>query len=188
MTDLFDAAGSNVKTDFTLPEVHRLYDITKKINSKNIKSLSLNDANGKSLLTSYTTRDGESALAPTAGVDDFSSIQAFIHQQTSSNPVVRENAGIVVLNGTGTTGLASQVRTKLRIKDMNVIDIGDAQGNQAVTTIIDNSQGKKPSTRRALGQLFGSHFTTTNPYGNLYDADFIVVVGNDQLSKYVGSD
>ncbi len=188
LTDLFDAVGSNVKTDMTLSEVRRLYDLTKQISSKNIKSLSLNDANGKSLLASYTTRDGESALIPTAGVDDFSGIQAFVHQQTSSNPVVRENAGVVVLNGTGTSGLASQIRTKLRIKDLNVIDIGDAQGNQATTTIIDNSQGKKPATRQLLGQMFGNHFTTTNPYNGMYDADFIVVVGNDQASKYAGSD
>lgn len=184
LTSLFDAIGNNVQTDMTLPEVRRLYTLVKSINSKNIKSLSLNDANGKSLLASYTSRDGESALIPAAGVDDFSSIQAFVHQQTSSNPVVRENAGVVVLNATDSSGLASQVKTKLRIKDLNVIDIGDASSNQATTTIIDNSKGKKPSTRKLLGQMFGNHFTTTNTYGNMYDADFIVLVGSDQARNY----
>ncbi|HVX48336.1 MAG TPA: LCP family protein [Candidatus Saccharimonadales bacterium] len=183
LTSLFDAVGSNVKTDFKLPEVRRLYDLTKQVNSKNIKSLSLNDANGKNLLTSYTTADGESALIPAAGMDDFGDIQAFLHQQTSSNPVVREDASIVVLNAAGVDGLASQERTQLKVKDLNITGIGDAQADQATTTIIDASGGKKPSTKKYLGQLYGNHFTATNPYTNLYpDADFIILLGSDQAS------
>lgn len=183
LTSLFDAVGGNVKTDMTLSEVHRLYDLTKQINSKNIKSLSLSDANGKNLLASYHTRDGESALIPAAGVDDFSAIQAFVHQQTSSNPVVRENASVVVLNATGTSGLASQERTKLKVKGLNVTDIGDASGNQTTTSIIDNSGGKKPATRQLLVQLLGNHVTTTNPFGSTYDADFIILLGSDQAAN-----
>jgi LCP family protein required for cell wall assembly len=182
LTSLFDAVGKNVKTDFKLPEVRRLYDLTKQINSRNIKSLSLNDANGKDLLTSYTTADGESALIPAAGIDDFSAIQAFVHQQTSSNPVVRENASIAVLNATGVGGLASQERTKLRVKNLNVTGIGDALSDQATTTIIDNSHGKKSATHQLLKQLFGDHFTNTNPYKGMYgNADFIVLLGKDQV-------
>lgn len=183
LTSLFDAIGSNVKTDMKLSEVHRLYDLVKPINSKNIKSLSLSDANGKSLLTSYATRDGESALIPAAGLDDFSAIQAFVQQQTSSKPVVRENASVVVLNATGTSGLASQERTKLKIKGLNVTDIGDASSNQAATSIIDNSGGKKPATRKLLVQLLGNNVTTTNPYASMYDVDFIVLLGSNQASS-----
>lgn len=183
LTSLFDAIGGNVKTDMSLPEVHRLYDLVKPISSKNIKSLSLSDANGKNLLTSYTTRDGESALIPAAGIDDFSDIQAFVHQQTSSDPVVRENAGVVVLNATGMSGLASQERTKLKVKNLNVTDIGDAQTDQAKTSIIDLSGGKKPATKKLLTHLFGNNFTTTNPYGNTYDADFIILLGSDQAGN-----
>ncbi|HVV67210.1 MAG TPA: LCP family protein [Candidatus Saccharimonadales bacterium] len=182
LTKLSDAVGNNVKTDFTLSEVHRLVDLVKPIGSKNIKSLSLNDANGKDLLTSYTTADGESALIPAAGIDDFSDIQAFVHQQTSNNPVVRENAGVVVLNATDISGLASQERTKLKVKGLNITDIGDALTNQATTSIIDNSGGKKPATRQLLVQLFGNNVTTTNPYGDKYDADFIILLGNDQAA------
>jgi LCP family protein required for cell wall assembly len=183
LTSLFDAIGSNVKTDFTLGEVHRLYDITKPISSNSIQSLSLDKANGKDLLTSYTSEDGESALIPAAGIDDFSDIQAFVKQQTSTNPVVREDASVAVLNATDTSGLASAERTKLKIKGLNVTAIGDALSNQATTTVIDNSQGKKPATRALLGQLFGNHFTTTNPYAGMYDdPDFIVLTGSDQIS------
>jgi hypothetical protein len=98
--------------------------------------------------------------------------------------VVRENATVVVLNATNVDGLASAERTKLKVKGLNVTAIGDAQTNQATTTIIDNSNGKKPNSRALLVRLLGNHFTATNPYAGMYnDPDFIVLVGNDQASS-----
>lgn len=186
ITSLSDALGSNVKTDFKPSELRRLYEVTKPITGKNIQSLSLNDADGKELLDSYRTPDGASALIPAAGIDDFSEIQAFIKQHTSSNPVVRENARLAVLNASGSTGLASEMRTKLRVKDFNVTAIGDAMADQATTTIIDNSGGKKSATRKALQKTFGQQvtFTTANPYAGMYDSpDFIILLGIDQAAN-----
>jgi polyisoprenyl-teichoic acid--peptidoglycan teichoic acid transferase len=181
LASLSDALGNNVKTDFQLSEVRRLYDISKKINTNSIQSLSLNDADGQNLLASYTGYGGQSALIPAAGIDDFSEIQAFLKRQMSSNPVVQENASVVVLNGTDSAGLATKKRTVLTEKEINVDAVGDAQGVQAKTQIIDVSGGKKPATLAALKQLFGNSVTTTNPYANVYDTDFIVVLGADQV-------
>ncbi len=180
LSNLFDAIGNNVKTDFKLSEVHRLYDLSKTITNSAIQSVSLNSANGKNLLMSYTPPDGESALAPAAGLDDYSQIDAFLKQLMSSNPVVQEGASVVLLNATNTSGLATSERASLAAKNLNIAAIGDAQATQATTTIIDNSAGKKPATRALLGQLFGYHFTTSNPYNGLYTADFIVLLGSDQ--------
>jgi hypothetical protein len=189
LTNLSDAIGNNVKTDFKLSEVHRLYDIIKNINGGAIQSLSLNDADGENLLASYTSAQGQSALAPAAGVDDFSDIQSFIRRKTSSNPVVQEAAKIVVLNGTETNGLASKIKSQLKGKQMTVTDVGDAGSiTQATTAIINLSGIKKPATSAALAKMFGNHITTQNPYGTQYDADFIIVLGQDQASKNVSSE
>lgn len=75
---LMDSLGSNVKTDLKAGELRRLYGLSKEIPSSGIKSASLNDADGKNLLSSYRTRTGQSALVPLAGIDDYSSIQAYI--------------------------------------------------------------------------------------------------------------
>lgn len=183
LTSLSDAIGNNVKTDMKLNEVHRLYDLMKKINGGNIKSLGLNDDNGDSLLASYTSPNGQSTLIPAAGLDDYSDIKAFLSKQTSSNPVVQEGAKIVVLNGTTTYGLASKIQKQLKAKNMRVSDIGDAGNTAQVTsTIIDLSSGHKPGTKAALVKFFGNHSTTQNPYGTLYDADFIIVLGSDQAA------
>jgi LCP family protein required for cell wall assembly len=187
LSSLSDAVGNNVKTDLKLDEVHRLYDLSKKIDNGNIKSLSLNKAEGKNLLESYAAPGGQSALIPASGLDDFTDIQAFIKRQTSSDPVVQESARVVVLNGTETNGLAIKVKRQLSAKNFIVEAVGDAQtSGQATTTVIDASAGKKPSTRAALLKLFGNHVSGQNPYANIYDADFIVVLGADQTATTGG--
>jgi LCP family protein required for cell wall assembly len=80
--NLFDSLGNNVKTDFTVSDARRLYDIGKKVNSSQIKSVGLNNVNGQDLLQSYTANDGESALIPAAGLNDYNAIQAYLQQIT----------------------------------------------------------------------------------------------------------
>lgn len=181
LSSLSDAIGNNVTTDFNLSQVHRLYDITKAIKGSSIQSLSLNSANGMNLLTSYRSASGEEALIPAAGVGNYSAIQAFVAQQTTSNPVVKENASIVLLNGTGTYGLATRVKSQLVAQHFSVTQIGNANTTAQITaSIIDNSGGKKPATRAALAKIYGNNFTTENPYSGTYNADFIIVLGSDQ--------
>jgi LCP family protein required for cell wall assembly len=183
LNSLLSAIGNNVTTDFKLSEVHRLYDLTKQINGNNIQSLSLNQANGKNLLASYQAPDGESALIPAAGRDNFSALQAYIRQLTSSNPVVQEGAKIVVLNSTGTSGLATKVAHNLTADGLEVASVGDSPAPaQATTLIIDKSAGKKPATSALLQKTFGNHLTTQNTYGLTYDADFIIILGTDQVN------
>jgi LCP family protein required for cell wall assembly len=181
LTSLSDAIGNNVKTDFKLSEVRRLYDLTKNIGGGQIKSLSLNDDKGANLLKSYTSSNGQSALIPAAGVDNFDDIQSFIKRQMSSDQVVQEDARIAVLNGTDITGLGGRTKNQLKAYNLHVDKLDDA-GNtsQVTTTIIDLSGGSKPATRAKLAQIFGSHFTTQNPYGSLYSDDFIIIVGRDR--------
>jgi LCP family protein required for cell wall assembly len=75
---LFDSFGKNVDTDLKTSELRRLQQITKDVPNDKVKSASLNNVNGKNLLTSYTTRYGQSALIPAAGIDDYSEIKAFV--------------------------------------------------------------------------------------------------------------
>jgi LCP family protein required for cell wall assembly len=183
LSSLSDAIGSNVKTDLKLSEVHRLYDLVKNINGGAIQSLSLNKAYGKNLLSNYTSLDGQSTLIPAAGLDNFTDIQAFLQRAMSSDPLVQEGATIVVLNATDTSGIASAERTNLEAKNLQVLAAGNALSTQAVTSIIDNSGGSKPATRAYLAKTYGNNFTTANPYADTYNADFIILVGNDKIPK-----
>lgn len=77
---IFEAAGNNVKTDVTIHEVIPLYRLFVSVPNGNLKPISLRELNGANLLDSYTTPLGQSALIPTAGLDDYSQIKAHIKQ------------------------------------------------------------------------------------------------------------
>jgi LCP family protein required for cell wall assembly len=77
---LADSIGSNMKTNLHVNEMETLYSLTKNINNSNIKTDSLNDINGQTLLIDYTTYDGQDALIPSAGIGDYSQIQAAVQQ------------------------------------------------------------------------------------------------------------
>ncbi|HSW75183.1 MAG TPA: LCP family protein [Candidatus Saccharimonadales bacterium] len=78
--ELFDSFGGNIKTDLNVSQVRRAYSLMKKIPSNDIASAALNNGTDRTLLKNYTTPYGQSALIPTAGVDDFSGIQAYVQQ------------------------------------------------------------------------------------------------------------
>lgn len=75
---LFDSFGDNVSTDIQTTKIRRISQLAQKIPSSSVKSVSLNDIDGESLLTGYRSSNGQSALRPVAGIDDFSEIQALI--------------------------------------------------------------------------------------------------------------
>ncbi len=187
LSSLADAIGNNVTTDFTLSDIHSLYNIVKPINSSNIKSLNLDDANSNDLVEPYVSDNGQDALIPSAGKNDFSAIQAYVNQQISTNPVTQEAASVVILNATNTFGLAAKEKTALTTKGLNIDAIGNALSNQSTTTIIDNSGGTKPATRSLLVKMYGAHVSTQNPYQSSYQEDFIVILGADIASKDPGN-
>lgn len=183
--ELFDVVGKNMKTDLQPGEVRRIYDLSKQIKSSDILSLSLNDADGVNLLASYRTPDGASALVPAAGVDDYSDINAYIKKAMSSDPVVREAAKIVILNGGDITGLATKYSNILNNKGLNVVAVGDAPRQSGANVIIDQTtNNSKPGTKTRLQQLFpGSTETVRAASSSNYpSADFIVIFGTNQTA------
>lgn len=183
LNNLMDALGSNVTTDLQLSEVRRLIDIGRKVDNSKIKSLSLNSVDGKNLLANYTSSSGQSALIPAAGLDNFSDIKRYLAKVTSNSPLTKENAGLILLNATNTYGLASKNARTLESKGLYVISLADASGIQSTTQIINNTGTTKPVTLQYLEGIYGQNVTTTNPYAGKYNADFIIVLGNDQLSS-----
>lgn len=75
---LMDSMGNNVQTDLKSSEVKRLFQLSKQIPSSKVKSVSLDDADGKDLLKSYLNRKAQWTLIPELGVDDYTDIRAFV--------------------------------------------------------------------------------------------------------------
>lgn len=77
---LANAVGPNVKTDMSLNQMVTVYGHTQGIGNSSIKTVTLNNYQGRDLLQSYGTPDGQSALIPAAGFENWSQIQAAINQ------------------------------------------------------------------------------------------------------------
>lgn len=185
LTKLIDAVGNNVKTDLSVAEIETLYSDTKKIDDTKIDSYNINTLMGKdkTMLTNYTSPDGQSALVPAAGMDDFTAIKAQINKILTSDPIAKEGANVVVLNGTTTTGLALHEENKLSAKGMTV-SIGDAPAAQATTTIVDDSNGEMPNTLAYLKKKYSATVVTNAALTRAYPgADYIVILGQSAVPK-----
>jgi len=184
VSGLVDAVGKNVTTNLQLNEIETLYTYMKKIDDNQIASYNINTLEGpnNTMLQNYTSPDGQSALIPAAGVDDFSDIQAQIKKVLSGNQIAVEGATVVVLNGTETTGLAQVQESKLAAKGMNVSV--DNAPDQATTTIVDDSNGQMPATLAYLKKQYNA--TVVKDASLTYDypgADFIVTLGQNAAPK-----
>ena len=185
VADLVDAVGNNVKTDLKLNEIQTLYTYMKKVDDSKIDSYNVNTLKGKNstMLASYATPDGQSALIPAAGIDDFTDIQKQIKKIFTADPVSKEGAVTVVLNATDTVGLASTQQTKLTTKGLTVY-VGDASANQATNTIIDNSNGEMPNTLSYLSKQYKTTTITNTALTRAYpSADFILILGDSAVPK-----
>jgi polyisoprenyl-teichoic acid--peptidoglycan teichoic acid transferase len=189
ISQLFDVVGKNMKTDLQPSEIRRLYDINKQIKGSDVASLSLNSADGVNLLANYRSPDGESALAPAAGLDAFGAIQLYLKKQMTNDPVVKESAKVVILNGGDTTGLASKMSNYVTGKGINVVSVDDGPHTVGGNIIIDQTTkttsgaSAKPATKARLLQLFGSGSGTAAAGSAGYPtADFVIILGTNQAT------
>lgn len=178
ISNLMAAIGNNVTTDIQTKELQSMYSYAKEIDASKIDSYNINTLAGddKTMLQGYTV-DGQSALIPAAGIDDYSEIAAQIQKLFTATPVTKEAARVVVLNGTDAVGLARTQAAKLTEAGMNIV----AQGNatvQPTTTIVDMSAGKKPNTLADLKKRYTATVKADATLSASYpNTDFIVVLG-----------
>jgi LCP family protein required for cell wall assembly len=91
---LADAVGNNVQTDLSIGQMETLYEDTKGISDANIKTVTLNNYNGHDLLAGYLTADGQDALIPAAGLDDYSQIQSVVQSLAGSSPAISSSSSL----------------------------------------------------------------------------------------------
>jgi LCP family protein required for cell wall assembly len=183
VSSLSDAIGSNVQTDFKTDEVRRLYNLSKIISDTSVRSIGLADTNVNLVTTG--TIDEQSVVIPRAGVGNYSQIQAFILRLMSNDPVAKEAANVVILNGSGINGLARQKSTVLAGKGITVKSVANTSTPQANTAVIDLNP-KLSATKSYLQQSF--HVSTVSsaasyPDAQNYQADFIIILGANAANQ-----
>lgn len=84
---IISSLGSNVSTNLTLGQMQTVYSDYKD-SKVDVTRVTLNNVNGQNLLANYTSSNGQSALIPAAGLDNFTAIQdalkTIIEQSTTT--------------------------------------------------------------------------------------------------------
>jgi polyisoprenyl-teichoic acid--peptidoglycan teichoic acid transferase len=183
VTGLIDAMGKNLRTNFATSEIRTLMSIGTDTPSKSIKSVELNNRDNP--LVTGTMVNGASVLVPSAGINDFTEIQAYIRKKISSDPVVREEANIAVLNGTTVIGLAQTEADALSAKDYTIVSTGNAPSTDYTkTTVYRLNKDDMDGTAKALAKRYSVKLKTTTPDFTVAEgADFIVIIGADRSKQ-----
>ncbi len=182
MTQLVNNAGEHVQTDLSIPEMKRLYDVVKDIPADKVMSIGLADPPHELVKTGNI--GGASVVIPAAGVGNFEAIKAYIRSTLVDGFIRKENAQIMVLNGTGVAGLAKTRAEDLKSYGYNIGTVGDAGSTQTTTQIIEISKNKAPYTRKYLENRFKVTATSGSiPAGQTGQADFVIILGRDAISQ-----
>ena len=172
VSGVLDALGNNLRTTFEAKEVRTLVSLAKDIPSESIQSISFIDAE-----PSLMDGNGE----PTAGMFQFAAIQAYVKKKLSSNPVVREEANIVVMNGSGVAGIGQKEADKLTADGFTISKIANAPaGTYGDVEVYQIGEGMT-ATKEKLASLFGVEVKAGTPPGVVPGgANFVVIFGKDR--------
>lgn len=178
VTGLLDTLGNRVKTNLSITNMMRLYDLSKKINSSSINHVDLADP--KSAVVTTGNVGSQSVVLPVAGIDNYSAVINFVRSQLKDGYIIKENPSIIVLNGSGVSGAAQKRADELKSYGYNVTQVADAPSSGVYgTTLVDNTKGSKKYTQKYLENRLGTKAVKSIKGMDLtpYSADFVVVVG-----------
>jgi LCP family protein required for cell wall assembly len=177
VTKLIDTLGSNLRTNIQTKEIRTLMQVGGDIKTKDIHSLSLID--GDNAVVETGGYGGMSVVMPSAGIFDYTGIQAFIHKNLSNDPVAKEAAPIVVLNGTGQTGYG-QSRADLLTKDgFNVTGVQTAPDGTYDNVEIYRIGTSDSATAKKLASMYNITLkTTSSPITVDSSVRFVIIFGS----------
>lgn len=181
ISDLLGNFGNHVQTNFSTQDLQRLYNLSKEIPGNKIGSIGLADPPNNFVTTSNI--GGASVVIPTAGANDFKAIQSYLRNSLKDSYLKNENATVIVLNGTSTSGLATQKAEELRSFGYSVSRVDNAPTRTYPTTVIvDLRSGSKKYTQNYLEKRFGVSAVNSLPDPAIAAevADFVIILGSDQ--------
>jgi hypothetical protein len=115
---------------------------------------------------------------PVSVIFDYSGIQAFIRKTINNDPVSREAAPIVVLNGTGVNGYAKSKADELTKVGFNITVIDNApSGSYGKVEIYQIGSGNNATAAKLASIYKVSAKKTEPPVAVSDDVAFVIVFG-----------
>jgi anionic cell wall polymer biosynthesis LytR-Cps2A-Psr (LCP) family protein len=175
VSGVIDALGNNLRTTFEANEVRTLVSLAQEIKDKDIQSISLIDEANPIL---------NGNAQPVEGKFMFGALRAYIQKKLSSNPVVREEAGVVVLNGSGVPGVAQTEADKLAAIGFMIAAVDTAPEAAYADVEVYQIGDGKAATKAKLESLFSVKVKTTPPPVAVAEGThFVVIFGKDRSAN-----
>ncbi len=181
---IMNSLGDNLRTNFTIDEMKTAAHLFDEFDFDHMRQIPMVDwSRGISYMTTANI-NGISYVVPSAGVGNYSQLRAYIAQQLTSDPIVREQANILVLNGTDGSGVAAECKKELEDAKFIVGGTGDAPSfveQKGYHLYLINSE--TPASFSALEEHLSDsnvyvHSSEEIPTGvNTYGYDIVVIIG-----------
>lgn len=183
VNDLIGSAGNHVRTNLSVDEMLRVYDIVAEIPSDKIISAGLDNSENNYLMGANI--GGASVLVPKSGT--FTEIQEYVRSLFIDGFIRKENAWIDVLNGSEEIGAATLESDKLKTYNYIIKKVGDVPKNQIFdnTFIVDLSNGEKPYTKQYLEKRYNLTMVGPDqlPKKVKTNASFVIILGTNGRSE-----
>jgi LCP family protein required for cell wall assembly len=185
ISQLMSDFGNHIRTNLSLDEVKRLYEIGNQIPSNKIASVGLADPPNNYVTTGMIY--GQSVVYPRAGLDNYKEIQHFVRNRLKDGFLADENATVAIYNGTNIAGLATRTSDDLKSYGYNISKVGDSptKGVQK-TIVVDLRNGTKKYTKRYLENRFSTTATASVPANSQINpgmADFVIILGQNEQTR-----
>ncbi len=180
ISKLIDALGDNLRTNIQTKEIRTLMEVANDITNENIKSLDFYSDENRIFTTGPI--NGASSVYPAAGVYNYSELRKFIQKELTSEPYMKEEPHIIVLNGSGQVGVAQKAADALEAKGFIIDSIDNAPEGKYNAVELYQINAEKTATAAKLKQLYKVPIkTTAPPVSVLGETDFVIIIGDPSV-------
>lgn len=179
LVSLAGTLGDNLRSNFSVEDLKTLAHLLTSMDLDSMRQAPLYDTAKGIYYMKTANINGISYVIPSAGVGNYSQIQAYIARMTNNDPRVYEEPKIAVLNATGEDGVAAEQKTKMEEDGYTVTTIDNIEGNfEDYYTLYDISS-RTPGTRTMLKEYFAATPKSGDeiPANVPRDYDLVVVLG-----------
>lgn len=182
ITSLIDALGNNLRTSIDSKYIRTIMNLATDIKSEDIKSVSLVESGDMQVKTGLV--GAASSVMPVKGLFDYSGIQDYLSKKITSDPLLIEDAHIVVLNGSGVSGKGAEIAANLESEKYNISSVANAPSVITENYQIYQIDTTKTKTAAKLTEKYGVQILTTKPPTAVpSNTAFVVIVGPSTTSN-----
>lgn len=178
---LVSSLGDNLRTNLSVSEIKTAVHLTFEFDFNAMRQLPLMDHQNNKYYMTYAYINDISYVIPAAGVGNYNPIREYVKINLNNDPVVREQARILVMNGSDAVGVAATERDTLRSEEYNVVDIDNIDGNWPEEHYVFFTNKNYNGTVEALEKRYGVVAEERFPEGiDTEKYDVVVIIGGER--------